>query len=310
MTVFRTTLLCCCALFMIGCATVAPQGGSTMPQLAITMDDLPVHGVLPEGESRLSVTERTVEAFRAANVPEVYGFVNGVRIEAEPELGSVLTTWTAGGYPLGNHTWSHRNLDQVTVEEFEAEIVRNEATMERFTRGEDWRWFRYPFLAEGDDPAKRQAIRVVLARRGYRIAAVTMDFSDWQWPAAYARCRDTGDSRALESLEVEYLDAVREGIHRARSLSHSLYGRDIPYVLLTHVSAFNARMLPRVLDTYREEGFRFTTLAAAQDDPVYRQDMDPSLPAGPPTLDARARLRGLPVPPHTDRTPMLESVCR
>jgi peptidoglycan/xylan/chitin deacetylase (PgdA/CDA1 family) len=310
MNPIRLSLLCCSALSLFGCATVAHRSEATMPQVAITMDDLPVHGTLPEGESRRSVAERTVAALRAARVPEVYGFVNGAQLEREPALGSVLTTWTGAGYPLGNHTWSHRNLNQVSAGEFEAEIIRNEATLQRFGRGREWRWFRYPFLAEGNDRAKRDSVRAVLARRGYRIAAVTMDFSDWQWSGAYARCRAGGDRQALEALESAYLDAVREGIQHSRSLSRALYGRDIPYVLLTHVSPFNARMLPRVLDVYREEGFQFTTLEAAQRDPVYRQDTDPSRPAGPASLEARARERGLPIPRRTDRTAMLDSVCR
>lgn len=307
---FRALLLGCSVLAFVGCAIPARQQQETRPQLAITMDDLPIHGALPEGETRTSVAERIVAAFRAAGVPEVYGFVNGAFVEREPETGSALTSWTAAGYPLGNHSWSHQNLNQVSAQEFEAEIVRNEATLRRFGADGDWRWFRYPYLAEGTDPARRDSVRVLLGRRGYRIAAVTMDFSDWQWNDAYARCRAAGDRQALEGLEFAYLDAVREGIDRSRSLSRALYGRDIPYVLLTHISPFNARMMPRVLELYRAEGFQFTTLADAQQDPVYGQDTDPNQPAGPTSLEERARERGLPIPPSTDRTAMLDSVCR
>ncbi len=306
----RATLLCWFALSLGGCATAAHRPEATAPQLAITMDDLPVHGALPAGETRSGVAERIVAAFRAAGVPEVYGFVNGVHVEGEPDTGSALTAWTAAGYPLGNHSWSHKNLNQVSAADFEAEIVRNEATLERFGRGRDWRWFRYPFLAEGDAPARRDSVRAVLARRGYRIAAVTMDFSDWQWNDAYARCRAGGSPQALELLERAYLDAVREGITGSRSLSRALYGRDVPYVLLTHVSPFNARMMPRVLALYRGAGFQFTTLAAAQADPLYRQDTDPGRPAGPTSLEARASERRVPIPPRADRVAMLDAVCR
>jgi peptidoglycan-N-acetylglucosamine deacetylase len=198
----------------------------------------------------------------------------------------------------------------VSAQEFEAEIVRNEATLQRFGQQRDWRWFRYPFLAEGNDPAKRDSIRAVLARRGYRIAAVTTDFSDWQWSDAYARCRASANAEGLASLEGAYLDAVRESITRSRSMARALYGRDVPYVLLSHVSPFNARMMPRVLALYRAEGFRFTTLLAAERDSIYRHDTDPSRPAGPTSLEGRARARGLSVPPATDRTAMLAAVCR
>ena len=303
------SLLWSSILFLSGCATV-PVEQPAAPQLAITMDDLPVHGALPAGETRQSVAQRIVAAFRAAGVPEVYGFLNASHSASEPDLDSALIAWPAAGYPLGNHTWSHKNLDQVSAQEFEAEIIRNEATLARLGGNHDWHWFRYPFLSEGSDPAKRAAIRKVLAERGYRIAAVTMDFSDWQWNEAYARCHAGGNPQAIAALENAYLDAVREAITRSRSLSQALYGRDVPYVLLTHVSPFNARMMPRVLDVYRDAGFQFTTLAAAQRDPIYQADNDPSQPAGPTSLEARASARGLPIPERTDRTAMLNSACR
>ena len=310
MSRFRARVLCWSALALAGCTTAARQPGADAPQLAITMDDFPVHGALPAGETRATVAQRIVAAFRAAGVPEVYAFVNGAHVEREPETGAALTAWVAAGYPLGNHTWSHPNLDQVSAQQFEAELDRNEATLQRFGGGRDWRWLRYPFLAEGEAPTKRDSVRAALARRGYRIAAVTMDFSDWQWNDAYARCHAGGNPQAMEALERAYLDAVRESITRSRSMSRDLYGRDVPYVLLTHVSPFNARMMPRVLGLYREEGFRFVTLAAAQADSIYARDTDPSRPAGPTSLEARARARGLPIPPRTDRTQMLATACR
>jgi peptidoglycan-N-acetylglucosamine deacetylase len=310
MRTLRAVHLFVLALFSTACATVAPQPGAAGPHVAITMDDLPVHGPLPAGDDRKGVAEQIVAALRAANVPEVYGFMNGVHLERDSALGAVLSAWTGAGFPLGNHTWSHKNLNHLSATEFEAEIVRNESTLQRFGTGEGWRWFRYPFLAEGDDSPKRDSIRAVLARRGYPIAAVTMDFSDWQWNDAYVRCRAGGNAQELEALEGAYLDAVREAISRSRQLSRALYGRDIPYVLLTHISPFNARMLPRMLAVFREEGFQFSTLAAAQRDSVYRQDMDPSQPAGHTSLEARARARGVPIPEETDRTPMLASACQ
>ena len=295
---------------MAGCATSPRQPEAAAPQLVITMDDLPVHGVLPPGDTRTNVAQRILSAFKAAGVPEVYGFTNGAQLEREPGSDSVLSAWTAAGYPLGNHTWSHRNLNQISAQEFEAEVVRNEETLRRFGGGELRRWLRYPYLAEGSDSAKRDSVRTALARRGYRIAAVTMDYSDWQWNEAYARCRAPGQEAGLAALERVYLENVREAANRSRSLSRALYGRDVPYVLLTHVGAFNARMMPRILELYRQDGFRFTTLEAAQRDSIYQRDMNPGQPAGPTSLEARARQRGLPLPPRTDRAAMLAAACR
>jgi peptidoglycan/xylan/chitin deacetylase (PgdA/CDA1 family) len=307
---FRSAHLCFSVLALLGCATATHRQQVEAPLLAITMDDLPVHGPLPPNETRASVGQRILAAFKAAGVPEVYGFVNGFQLEREPGSDAALTAWTAAGYPLGNHTWSHRNLNQVSAQEFESEITRNEATLQRFGGGELRRWLRYPYLAEGNDAAKRDSVRAAIARHGYRIAAVTMDYSDWQWNDAYVRCLAPGREAGLAALEIAYLENVREAANRSRMLSRALYGRDIPYVLLTHIGTFNARMMPRVLEVYRQEGFRFTTLKAAQQDSVYRRDMDPSQPAGPSSLEGRARQRGLPIPPRTDRSAMLSSACR
>jgi peptidoglycan/xylan/chitin deacetylase (PgdA/CDA1 family) len=307
---FRVSILSCFSLTLLGCATAVRSAETIAPQLAITMDDLPVHGTLPPGETRLSVAQKILAAFKAAGVPEVYGFINGYQLEREPGSEAALSAWTAAGYPLGSHTWSHQNLNRIGAQEFDAEVARNEETLRRFGGGELRKWLRYPYLAEGNDPAKRDSARAVLARRGYRIAAVTMDYSDWQWNDAFVRCMAPGRESELAALDTAYLANVRETADRSRALSRALYGRDVPYVLLTHIGMMEARMMPRVLEVYRQAGFRFTTLEAAQRDSIYRRDVDPGLAAGPPSLEARAQQRGLPVPPRTNRAAMLAAVCR
>jgi hypothetical protein len=74
---FRVSILSCFSLTLLGCATAVRSPETIAPQLAITMDDLPVHGTLPPGETRLSVAQKILAAFKAAGVPEVYGFING-----------------------------------------------------------------------------------------------------------------------------------------------------------------------------------------------------------------------------------------
>lgn len=94
-------------------------------------------------------------------------------------------------------------------------------------KNEDWQWFRYPFLAEGDTPAKRTGVRDFLREHGYTIAAVTMSFGDYLWNEPYARCTTKVDTAAIEMLENSYLSAARESVDFYRSISHALYQRDI-----------------------------------------------------------------------------------
>jgi lysophospholipase L1-like esterase len=215
------------------------------PQIAFTFDDLPAHSALPPGETRLEVASKRIAALEAAHLPPIYGFVNGVRIEEHPGDVSVLEAWRKAGSPLGNHGWSHMNLNQQAIGEFESDVSKNERLLSQWMDGQDWHWFRFPFLAEGDTSEKKAAIRTFLLQHGYKIAGVTMSFGDYRWNEPYARCRAKGDAKGIESLEQSYL--------QARSLSQALYHRDVPYVLLMHIGAFDAEMMPRLVSLYREK---------------------------------------------------------
>jgi len=287
-----------------GCTTVSHP--ASQPAIAITVDDLPVHGAIPRGESNAGVARNVIAALTAQKV-DAYGFINGYWTEKDPATIEVLTLWRAAGLPLANHGWEHRHLSEMSAAEFEEQLVRNEPLLR--TGSEDWHWFRYPFLDEGENAEKRSASREVLARRGYKIASVTMDFSDWAWTAPYARCRDAGDEAAIGRLEDMYMQAARESIGYSRRLSEAVYGRDIPYVLLLHISAFEGRMLPRLLQLYRDEGFRFVSLAEAEADPAYADQVQPQLPAEPQGLENKAS-RKIELPTRTDYQPALDTMCR
>jgi hypothetical protein len=175
---------------------------------------------------------------------------------------------------------------------------------------EDWRWLRYPFLSEGDTPEKRLAVRGWLAANHYKIASVTMSFGDYAFNEPYARCMAKGDKAAVAELEKRYLDGAAAVADRARAMSKTLYGQDIPYVLLMHGGAFDARMAPRLYALYQKKGFGFTTLAKAESHPFYRTDIDPGLPPRPTTLEDALKAKGLPVPADPVDLAALETMCR
>lgn len=279
-------------------------------QIAITVDDLPVSGNLPRGESRIEIAHQMIRALHAAHVPPTYGFVNGQRVQDQPSTIAVLGAWRAAGNPLGNHTWSHSNYDHETLQQFEQDIQKNEPLLKLQMPNQDWHWLRYPYLAEGDSIAKKMGIRAFLAQHGYKIAGVTLNFDDYAWNDPYARCVAKGDTRAIGWLEASYMDAARDGLRVDRSMAHQLYGRDLRYVLLLHIGAFDARMLPRLLRFYREQGFIFITLQQAEQDPFYKYDVDPRLLPGPDSLKAAMEAKNLPLPKRTDFLPRLNALCR
>jgi peptidoglycan/xylan/chitin deacetylase (PgdA/CDA1 family) len=293
---------------LIATALARPQ------QIAFTWDDVPSHGPLPPGEIRLGISHKIIEAMQTAHLPPAYGFINGVALDREPRSEPVLKDWHDAGFPLGNHTWSHMNLNTATLADWEADLLKNEPILEtyadKYASGSDWHWLRYPYLAEGDTPEKRAAARQFLAAHHYRIAAVTMSFGDYMWNEPYARCVTKNDTAAITQLETSYLRAASEDADFRRAMAKSLFGHDIPYVLLMHVGAFDARMLPRLLDLYKQKGFIFITLEEAEKDPFYSSSVDPSLPASPDLLESAMQARGLPLQPSPKPTIDVNIVCR
>lgn len=287
----------------------APQTG-LVSKIAFTFDDIPAHGSLPPGQTRIGVANSIITALRDAKVPSTYAFLNGQLLKQQPADANVLQAWMASGNKLGNHGWSHMNLNQHTVPEFETEIQQNEPLLKEHMKKADWRWLRYPFLARGETPEKREAFRAYLQKNGYKIAGVTMSFADYLYTEPYARCSAKGDTKAIELLEQTYLAAAEEDIEYRRELSRRALGRDIPYVLLMHLGAFNARMLPRLLDLYRSKGFQFVTLEQAESDPFYKTEVKPGLPAAPDNLEGAAAQANVPIPPRLFAAPQFDSLCR
>lgn len=279
-----------------------------MPEIAFTFDDLPVHAALPPGTTRASVASQIIAALKKANTSAM-GFINAAQIERDPASVEVLDLWRAAGFPLGNHGWSHANLNNLSDDAVVDEVSKNEPVLKAKMGAEDWHWFRYPFLSEGKDADQRARIRKLLADKEYKVAGVTMDFSDWAYNDIYARCAAKGDKGAIAQMEADWLAAAQASAKRSRTMAQKLYGRDIPYVLLMHIGAFDAHMMPRLLDLYQREGFRFVTLEQASRDTHYRSEINPATPLQPQSLEGALAQRGLDFPPDRARLP-LDSLCR
>jgi peptidoglycan/xylan/chitin deacetylase (PgdA/CDA1 family) len=284
-------------------------------QIAFTWDDVPAHSALPSGETRVEIGRKLIEAMKAEHMPPVYGFVNGVAMEREPASEPMMKDWRAAGFPMGNHAWSHMNLNTAKLQDWEADVLKNEPVLEKYAAkdaagSDSWHWLRFPYLAEGDTTEKRDGARKFLAEHHYKIAAVTMSFGDYMWNEPYARCVAKNDTAAIAQLESSYLDAAAQDAYFRRAMAKALFGHDIPYVLLMHVGSFDARMLPRLLKMYRDKGFSFVTLEDAEKDPFYKGSVDPSSPDGPDSLEGAIGAKGLNMPERPKMAVDVNGMCR
>lgn len=243
--------------------------------IAITVDDLSGNGGLPPGMTRLAIADLYIHALKQRRVPEVYGLVNAAKLQRDSDGAEVLDSWRRAGYPLGNHSYSHMNLNRAaSFEAWKADVVTGEQEIARRMEGADWRYFRFPNMAAGKDKAQHDSAMTFLKQRGYRIAETSVSFDDWAYSDAYARCLRKGDDAGITAMKAQYFQAVDDGIVRMKALSHAVYGRMVPQILLTHLSAWGAATLPEVLARLDAAGAHYVSLPQAQHDPAYT-DTDP-----------------------------------
>jgi peptidoglycan/xylan/chitin deacetylase (PgdA/CDA1 family) len=268
-----------CALALAGLAFGAD---STSPgsarKIAVTFDDLPAVSV-PAGETcdlaALQANTAKLLATLTAHAVPVVGFVNEGRIckKLGPEaLPALLNMWLDAGAELGNHTFSHVDIDVATVEAYEADISRGEAVTRKLLseRGRILRYFRSSFLNTGRNQDIKTAIDSFLAKRGYTAAPVSIGSNEWMFAAIYADAKERGDLATMKLVNDAYVPYMAKVLSYFEHASSRLFGREISQVLLLHASALNADSLDQLIAMLQSRGYGFVTLANALEDPAYR----------------------------------------
>jgi len=261
-------------LFILAVCSRMPAQRRTV---AITVDDLPYvtedAKKAPSDESRMAqeMNRKLLEAFSRHRVP-VTGFVieQGVR-----ELGAsgaeVLKQWVLQGFDLGNHTESHPDINVLSVPRVEEEIVGGERTFVPLMRaaGRNVEFFRFPMNHTGDTKAKHDAIAAFLSAHGYKVAACTIDNSDYLFNAAYLRILAKNDGEAATRLRREYLNYTSLEIDYYASLNKLVLGYEPPQVMVLHDNRLNGDTIGSVLRLFERKGYAFVSLGTAQSDAAY-----------------------------------------
>jgi peptidoglycan/xylan/chitin deacetylase (PgdA/CDA1 family) len=269
--------LCASAgLSLLSALSVFAQGRS----VAITVDDLPYAGgarasanVSEISSTAEVVNRKLLAAFQAHHVP-VTGFVIQKTVESlGPTSGTIiLKEWTSRGFDLGNHTYSHPDINGLSPEQIEQEIVRGESTVGPLMKeaGKELKFFRFPMNHTGDTREKHDSIAAFLSHRGYRMAACTIDNSDYLFNDAYVRMLANNEGEAAQKLRVEYLAYTSTEIDYYAALNKQVLGYEPPQVMLLHDNRLNADVIERVLQLFGEKQYRFVSLDVALADAAYR----------------------------------------
>ena len=239
-------------------------------ELAITIDDLPY--VMPSRVSPdlgLKQVQNVVAALKKHEITAT-GFVVGGQITRDSR--SALEAFRSEGHTLGNHSWSHPDLNEISRWRFSREVKRTHRALSGAAAA-PITTFRFPYLHEGDTEKKYHAARATLDKLGYRNVPVTIDNDEWEFNAEYMDALDQGDKPAAARIAADYLEHMKERTSYFRRLAQETQGRDVKHILLIHMNQINADHLESLLDWYAEEDWRFIPVDEALKDPIYSAEI-------------------------------------
>ncbi|WP_454781133.1 polysaccharide deacetylase family protein [Legionella sp. WA2022007384] len=239
-------------------------------EIAITIDDLPFVG---SGAGTPASLKRTQARFMAIvkalvdNQVPATGFAIGGAIP-KPEW-ELLEIFRNQGFALGNHTYTHKSLNNMSADKYIADIDHADTVLAPVLT--EPKYFRYPYLAEGTGQ-KKQKVYDYLAAHQYTIAPVTIDSKDYEFNARFYKIPYRKRAQSLPSFKKRYLAYIWKQTLLAERRVKKVDGKPSKQILLIHANLLNSFCLEDIIELYRKNGYKFISLADA-----LRDDAMPSV---------------------------------
>jgi len=257
---------------------------SETPQISITMDDFNWQNAVYQSAV---ARNRSILSTLDAHSIKAALFVVGRNVESE-EGQQLLDEWNKAGHLIGNHTYSHQNLNSpsMKLETYTADIAKAETLLKTFSRFQ--KYFRFPMLKEGDTAAKRDGVRTFLSEHGYRVGHVTIDTSDWVITSRLSDRLAKDPSADVKPFRDFYLEHMWDRAQYYDSLARRVLGRPVKHTILMHYNLLNGLVLGDLIEMFKSKGWKFIDASEALADPVFSAKPE-VLPAGESIVWALAK---------------------
>lgn len=285
------------ALFIIFLLGISSFAQTTQRTVAVTIDDLPVISTRRDLKNRQEITRKLLGHIKKAKIPAI-GFVNENKLydgeKRDEKQVDLLRMWVDAGLELGNHTFSHRSLNNIPLSDYQADVLKGEAVTRELLgkKGMQIRFFRHPFLQTGRSLDVKSQFDAFLKQHGYTIAPITFDNADYIFSRAYDNAFDKGDLVSMKKVGEAYVPYMEAKLEYWERQSLKLLGREMSQTLLIHANFINSDYLDDLTAMFGRRGYKFVTLEEALKDEAYRRPDTYIGPAGISWLHRWAREKG------------------
>lgn len=204
-------------------------------RVALTFDD---------GPNSLT-TPLILDILRRHRVPAAF-FINGERARGEMERAILKDIASDPTLVLGNHTWSHPKMTEVSRKEAALQVDRTTGLLR--DAGASPRYFRFPF------GAYTMGLLEAVRSSGYTVIPWHADSADW--------CFSRGDGVCKADVFAEVPDRFRQDM--PGYVLHRIRQRDGGILLLHDIYRNTALRLEEILQVLEAEGYSFTRVDDAR----------------------------------------------
>lgn len=232
-------------------------------EIAITIDDLPFVGTTFNNPAKLKREHdrfmNIMQALVDNQVPATGFVISGTIENGQWEL---LEQFKKAGFTIGNHTYSHENLNTTSTEQYIDNVDKADRTLSPLMT--PIKYFRYPYLAEGRGE-KRRLVQQYLADHQYVIAPVTIDSKDFRFNKELYVIPYRLREKNLNRIKKKYLAYIWKETLKAESRAKKLNNQPVKQILLIHANLLNSYCMRDVIELYKQNGYRFISLSEALD---------------------------------------------
>ncbi|KUJ84203.1 polysaccharide deacetylase [Microbulbifer flavimaris] len=231
-------------------------------EVAFTFDDAPRKASgFYDGPTR---AQKLLQELEDHQVGKVAFFANTSQLEGERLQR--LKAYGDAGHIIANHSHTHPNFNGEALQAYIDDVHAADQALGIFPTFK--KWFRFPYLREGNTPAKRDGMRHYLDEQGYLNAYITLNNYDWYIEALFQEAVARGIEVDLAKLRHFYLDVMIAGIEYYDQLSITHLGRSPKHVLLMHEMDITALFVGDLADTLRAKGWSIISPEEAYTDEI------------------------------------------
>lgn len=202
---------------------VIDRYGNSEKKIALTFDDGPDPEWTPQ-----------ILDILAKNSIKATFFVIGRNVEDNPDI---IKNISEAGHDIGNHTYTHPNIEEISLTQVWLELTTTERLLESFI-GKRTRLFRPPYAEDSEPDTQNQAKAIEnINNMWYITVGMKIDPNDWRSPGV-----DTIVKRTLDQI-----------------------GKKMWNVVLLHDSWWDRsqtiQALPLIISKLRDAGYQFVTIS-------------------------------------------------